>query len=114
MWHLPSNQKVGRITFRIGDTYRVTHLAGNVGYVVDEPHRGHRYAERSCRVLIPFARQHGLAELWITCGPDNPASRKTLERLGAEFVEIVDVPDDYPTPEGAIRRKCRYRLRLGV
>jgi tagatose 1,6-diphosphate aldolase len=50
--------------------------------------------------------------LWITCNPDNTASRRTLDRLGAEFVEIVSVPDDYPLIAGTLRQKCRYRLEI--
>jgi tagatose 1,6-diphosphate aldolase len=107
-----SDQKIGSVTLRIGATHRITHLAGNIGYVVDEPYRGHHYAERSCRLLLPLARLHGMRELWLTCGPDNLASRRTLERLGAEFVEIVEAPDDYPMPEGAVRKKLRFRLAI--
>lgn len=110
MRHHPSGQRMGHISFRIGDRWNIKY-AGQIGYVV-EAFRGHRYAERSCRLLLPFVRRHGREELWITCGPDNRASRRTLERLGAELVEVVDVPPEYPMPEGAIRRKCRYRLGL--
>ena len=77
---------------------------------MDEPHRGHHVAERACRLVLPFATACGLSPVWITCGPDNPASARTLQRLGAELVEIVDVPADYPLPPGADRRKCRFRL----
>ncbi|MGE5611779.1 MAG: GNAT family N-acetyltransferase, partial [Bacillota bacterium] len=102
---------MGHVSFRIGDHWNIKY-AGQIGYVVEEAFRGHRYAERSSRLLLPFVRRHGLEEIWITCGPDNLASRRTLEGLGAELVEIVDVPPEYPMPEGAIRQKCRYRLRL--
>jgi len=39
------------------------------------------------------------AETWITCNPDNLASRRTCERLGAIFVDTLG-------------SKCRYRLDL--
>ncbi len=107
----PPGEKMGHISFRIGDRWNMKY-AGEIGYVIDERFRGNHYAERSCRLLLPFVRQHGLVKLWITCGPDNLASRRTLERLGAELVEVVDVPAQYPMPEGTIRKKCRYRLRL--
>lgn len=107
-----SGQKMGHISFRIGDRWNIRY-AGQIGYAVEEAFRGRRYAERSCRLLLPLVRRHGLHELWITCGPDNPASRRTLERLGAELIEVVEVPPGYPMPEGSIRHKCRYRLRLG-
>ena len=41
-----------------------------------------------------MARRHGLATVWITCNPDNRASRRTCELTGAQLVEIVDLPAD--------------------
>jgi predicted acetyltransferase len=120
MWRAPTyrfsirlasnNEPIGKINLRVGDTKLLTHYTGQVGYAIDEPHRGHHFAERACRLLLPFAFRHQLSEVWITCAPDNIPSRRTLERLGALLVETVDVPDDYPLPEGAIRQKCRFRI----
>lgn len=109
---LPSGQKVGRITFRAADSEWIVRYTGHIGYTVDEPFRGNRFAERGCRILVPFVRRHGWSEVWLTCGPDNAASRRTLERLGAEFVETVDVPPEYPLAAASIRQKCRYCLKL--
>jgi tagatose 1,6-diphosphate aldolase len=77
---------------------------------VHPPHRGHRYASRSLRLLLPVARRLGLNPLWITRDPENLASRRTLELAGAEFVEIVDVPEDCVIRQSGHPRKCRYRL----
>ena len=110
MRHTQSQQRMGRVTLRIGSIDTIVKYAGQVGYSVDPPFRGHRFAERSVRLILPLAHKHGLSGVWITCSPDNVASRITLERLGAQFVEVIDVPDDYPLPEGAIRKKSRYRI----
>lgn len=107
----PDDIPVGRITFRAEDTDWIVRYAGNIGYSVEEPYRGRRYAERSCRLLLPFIRRHR-DQIWITCGPENIASRRTIERLGTVFAETVDVPPEYPMAEGAIRKRCRYLLRL--
>ena len=111
MWHVSSDLPVGRVTFRAEDTEWIVHYSGHIGYRVEEPYRGRRYAERSCRMLLPFIRMHR-QEVWITCAPDNFASRRTIERLGAKFVQTVEVPPEYPLPEGVMRQKCRYRLRV--
>lgn len=111
MRRAPDSIPVGRISFRAGDSEWVVRYAGHIGYSVETPYRGRRFAERSCRLLMPFIRLHR-HELWITCGPDNPPSRRTIERLGAIFVETLDVPPEYPMPEGAIRQRCRYLLKL--
>lgn len=107
-----SGSPVGGIRLRLGDSEFLVKYAGQIGYNVDEPHRGHRYAARSCRLLIPLARSHGFKELWITCNPENIASRRTCELVGAEFVEVVALPSDCDMYERGERLKCRYRLRL--
>lgn len=103
---------VGRLGFRVGSTHTIENYAGHIGYEVALPFRGARLAERSCRLVLPLARRHGFRELWITCNPDNFASRRTCERLGAELIDIVDVPRDSDLFGPGSERKCRYRLTL--
>jgi predicted acetyltransferase len=103
-------QHIGRIRLRVGWNEDIIRYAGHVGYAVEPEFRGHRYAERACRLILPLARRHGLEMLWITCQPDNIASRRTLERLGAECVGIFDVPMGYPLDAGVERKKMCFRL----
>lgn len=103
---------VGGIEFRVGDSDHIVKYAGHLGYRVWPGHRGHHYAARACRLLMPLARSHGLRALWITCNPDNLASRRTCELAGAEFIEIVDLPEDTDMYRRGERQKCRYRLAL--
>jgi predicted acetyltransferase len=109
---IETGQRIGHLNFRIGDGVLLTHYAGMIGYGIDEAYRGNRYAERACRLVFPFVARHRIDLLWITCNPDNIPSRKTLERLGATFVEIVSVPEDYPVIQGMARLKCRYRVKM--
>ena len=76
------------------------------------PARGNAYAERSCRLLLPLARRHGLRSLWITCNPDNAASRRTCERLGAVYVDTLPIPPEEPLFARGETHKCRYLLDL--
>ncbi len=104
-------QELGTINLRIGSTPHIEYYAGHVGYGVHAAFRGHHYAARSLMLLLPFARSFGIDPLWITCDPENAASRRTLEIAGAEFVEIVDVPEECGIRKyGGKLRKCRYRL----
>jgi predicted acetyltransferase len=109
--HVPTGATAGRVTFRVTDTDWIVNYTGHIGYRVDEAFRGQRYAEQSCRLLLPFIRMHR-PQIWITCAPDNFGSMRTIERLGASFVEVVDVPADYPIGPGIARRKRRYFLQL--
>ena len=102
----------GGIGLRIGTNDEIRKFAGHVGYPVYPPARGHHYAERACRLLLPLARAHGSRELWITVNPDNVASRRTCERLGASLVDTILIPADHPFFARGERAKCRYRMEL--
>jgi predicted acetyltransferase len=102
----------GGIGLRVGDTPDIRTFTGHVGYHVYPPARGHHYAERACRLLLPLARRHGMRDVWITCNPENVASRRTCERLGARLVEIVPIPPEHPFHSKGERAKCRYLLEL--
>jgi predicted acetyltransferase len=110
----PSVAIAGSIGLRIGDTEDLRMYLGHIGYGVFAPARGHHYAERSCRLLFNLARMHGLRELWITCNPENVASRRTCERLGAQLVGIVPVPPRHVLYQRGDRHKCRYRMDLNA
>lgn len=112
MESLTAGEEVGTINLRAGSTPHVERYAGHIGYEVHEPHRGHRFAARSVVLLVPMAGRLGLDPLWITCDPENAASRRSLEIAGAEFVEIVEVPLDCGIRKyGGKLHKCRFRLR---
>ncbi len=105
-------EPIGSIELRIGDTPDLVTYGGHIGYAVEPPYRGHHYAARACRLLLPLARRHGFTTLWITCNPDNLASRRTCELLGAELAEIVDLPPSSDMYHRGMRQKCRYRLQI--
>lgn len=112
MRHAETGAEMGHISLRVGDVPQLVLYSGHVGYGVHEAYRGNRYAERSCRLLLPFAARCGVRDLWITCNPDNIPSRRTLERLGGEMVEVVDVPPDNALHLRGDRQKCRFLFRL--
>jgi tagatose 1,6-diphosphate aldolase len=105
---------VGHIHLRVGHSENLELYQGHIGYGVNQAWRGRHFAERASRLLLPFAAEQGLNPVWITCDPDNLPSRRTCERLGAKFVEIVDVPSTALAYRFGARRKCRYRLDLPI
>jgi tagatose 1,6-diphosphate aldolase len=107
-----AERPAGHLRLRVGHTRDLEYYIGHIGYDVVPSHRGHHFAERACRLVLPLARRVGLDVLWITCDPDNIASRRTCERLGAELVEVVDVPRDHLLFVTGHPKKCRYRLVL--
>jgi predicted acetyltransferase len=112
MRHPATQERLGMVEFRVGATPELLNYDGQLAYSVEEPYRGRHYAARACRLLMPLIQSHGFSEVWITCNPDNWASRRTCELLGAEMVEIVPLPQDYDLYLAGEREKCRYRLML--
>ena len=102
----------GSISLRIGHSVNLDRFLGHIGYHVMPAARGHHYAERAARLLLPVARAHGHQHLWVTCNPENIASRRTCEALGAVFVDMVALPRDNPLYKQGDRQKCRYRMDL--
>lgn len=98
---------VGHINLRIGDTEHVRFYSGHIGYEVAAIYRGNRYALQACLALAPFARLIS-PEYIITCDPDNYASRRTIELLGAIFIDEVTVPIYDPNYLRGSRVKQRF------
>jgi predicted acetyltransferase len=50
--------------------------------------------------------------VWITCNPENVASRRTCELAGGQLIDIVDLPPETDMFKEGERQKCRYRFAL--
>lgn len=105
-------EKLGQFSFRVANTEDIILYAGHFGYDVIERYRGQRYAARSCQLLFPLAIKHGINPIWITCNPDNLASRRTCEIAGGKLIEVVDLPADNDQYQDGDRQKCRYCFDL--
>lgn len=90
---LPDGTTIGQCDLRIGHNEK-TYVGGNIGYGIDQAHRGHRYAAKACKLLFRQARKHGIDYLIITCVPDNFASARTCEIAGGRYLETAAVPQD--------------------
>lgn len=103
--------KIGHCDLRIGHNDK-TYIGGNIGYGIDEPYRGHRYAAKACALLFMQARKHGMDHLYITCDPDNTASSRTCQIAGGEYIETADIPEDNEMYAEGKRRAMVYRFAL--
>jgi predicted acetyltransferase len=102
---------MGLLRLRIGSALRLRY-PGHIGYEVKRRFRGHRYAARSCRLVLSLARAHGLKALWLTVDPKNIASQRTCEILGAQWVETVRIPKTHEMYTKGARHRRRYRVDL--
>lgn len=104
--------KIGYLQLRIGSTSDLLLYAGHIGYGVDEPYRGHRYAARACQLILPLAREHEMREVVITCDPSNNASKRTCELIGANYIETVPLAEHTDMYKAGDRFRCRYLVHL--
>jgi len=86
-------ERLGGIDLRIGYTDGLFY-GGQIGYNIDEAHRGRGYAGRACRLLRPLMRLHGMKTAVITNDVRNAASRRVCEKLGAAYWCHIKLPED--------------------
>ncbi|UTR15870.1 GNAT family N-acetyltransferase [Salipaludibacillus sp. LMS25] len=101
------SKPIGTIDIRIGYNENL-YYGGHIGYSVNEEYRGNRYAAKAVLLLKRVAHAHEMEKLFITCNPDNIASRKTCEHIGANLLEVVDVPKDNDMYQRGEKQKCIY------
>lgn len=104
------SEEVGHLNFRVGETDHVRLAAGHIGFEVAEQHRGHGYGANACLAAAPWISEVS-GEVIITTDPDNLPSIHTIERIGATFMDEVDVPEGDPHYLRGSLRKRRYRWR---
>lgn len=80
--------EVGRLIFREG-TMQQHYFDGHIGYHIDEAYRGHHYAYQACLLLQKQLQFH---QVILTCDPHNQASLRTIQKLGARYIETKVIP----------------------
>ncbi|MCL1804729.1 MAG: GNAT family N-acetyltransferase [Clostridiales bacterium] len=86
------SETIGDIDLRIGYPDSL-YYGGQIGYNVDEKHRGNGYAGRACRLVAPVAKAHGMVKLYITNNQTNTASMRVCEKLGARLLRVARLPE---------------------
>lgn len=108
---LLNGESIGYCDLRIDHNHK-TYIGGNIGYGINEAHRGHRYAAKACKLLFRQARKHGMDYIIITCVPENIASAKTCEIAGGIYLETADIPQDNEMYAEGKRRVRIYKFTL--
>lgn len=107
-----TNIVVGQIDLRL-TMNDFMYYYGNVGYTIKKEYRGNHYALKACEMIKIIAKDvYNLSELIITCDPENIASFKTLEKLGCQYTETIDVPVTHELYWKGEKRKAVFKLSL--
>lgn len=108
----PTRVKIGHINLRIGNTEKIMKYIGHIGYGIDEKYRGNKFAAKACILIKKVIKDHYMDTVIITCNPENYASRKTCEIIGAKLIEIIDIPETSDAYSPNETQKCRYEWRV--
>ncbi|TMV76890.1 GNAT family N-acetyltransferase [Thioclava sp. BHET1] len=95
------------LRWQIGDSHLPPHVLGHIGYGIVPECRGRGIATQALRQMLVLAREVGLEWVELTVDPDNPASRRVIEKNGGLLQGIFERPAAYG---GGL--SCRYRIAL--
>lgn len=110
-----TEKKMGGINIKAGYTENILKYRGNIGFTVYEEFRGKHYSARSCIHLIPVIKIINMPHIWLTCNFDNIASMRNIERIGADYIDTVNVPVEYYFYYAANARiKRRYKWEPAI
>ena len=83
------DETLGMIRLRLTDDTNFLNYYGHVGYFIKTSARGHYYATKALKMLLPLVQFHNIKPLIITCNPDNIGSIKTCQKAGATHLKTV-------------------------
>jgi len=90
-----------------GTTEHPPYCLGHIGYAVVPWKQNNGYASRALSLLLPEARERGLAFVELTTDASNVASQRVILANGGELYERFNKPASYG---GA--PSLRYRIKL--
>jgi len=102
---------IGHIDLRVGESDYLYYL-GHIGYNIFAAYRGNHYAAKASRLVLQMAQKEEMKRVLITCNPDNIASYKTIESLGARLLEVTDVPMHHELYQLGDIKKCVFEIKL--
>ena len=102
---------VGKISIRIGNNFH-SYYNGHIGYEIFKECQGNSYAYKASLIVLDVVRFHDMGFIYLTCDESNIASYRTIEKLGAELVEICNAPREYFGWYECMERQRVYKLCL--
>ena len=86
-------------------TKKMKQYTGHVGYSVRPAERRKGYAKKMLAKALDFLTSFEFEEVYVSCLPENEASKKTILANGGEYIETVYLDEDGVNLE-------RYRITL--
>lgn len=80
---------IGHCSAKIGYN-EILYYAGHIGFSVKEEHRGKGYAVEAVNLIRKVFKLNNMNWIYITNNPDNHASIRVCEKVGAKFIKRVE------------------------
>ena len=84
---------IGECDARLGMNMHL-YYSGNIGFSVYEKYRGNSVAEEAVNLLKQVFKANNVNRIIIATNPDNHATQRVCEKLGAKFMEKAEIPED--------------------
>jgi predicted acetyltransferase len=106
-----TDTRVGSIVLRIGEmsSSKEFYYDCHIGYHIYDEFRGLGFAVRGCKLISILAKLHEMTELLITCNDQNLGSIRVIEKLGADFLETIEIPKEYLDENDQSNKRHRYK-----
>jgi predicted acetyltransferase len=95
-------QLVGRANLRFLLKDNPPLPSGHIGYGVLPHFRGRGFATQICERSVELLKEEGVRPIQITCGQNNHASARVIEKCGGVYSQ------NFFTPQGIESRRCYY------
>lgn len=89
-----SKEMVGECGAKLGMNDEFYYI-GNISYRIEERFRGNGYAPEAVKLLFRLFKLNGYSRVIITNSPENHASIRVCEKVGAKLVEVAKVPKNH-------------------
>jgi predicted acetyltransferase len=89
-WVVEDEVFLGAISLRHALNDFLLRAGGHIGYGIRPAARGRGLATWALRSVLPEARTLGLEKVLVTCGDDNLASARTIEKAGGVLEDVRD------------------------
>lgn len=106
-----SKEGIGFCDLRVGHNEN-SFYGGNIGYSIDESHKGNHYAAKAVMLLLELAKMHDMKYVIITSDPMNIGSYKTIERCGGILLGVWDIPKHHEMYSLVRTKTKRYKILL--
>jgi len=90
-WLVEGPEFIGHVSIRHTLSPALERLGGHIGYAIRPSKQGQGYGSRMLELALDKAKKLGIERVLVTCGRDNVASRKVIERNGGKLVDEDEV-----------------------